>query len=159
MRHVVGVRASEGMISKSLCWLHPRPSLALLLTTPLIYFTHNQTKVQVDVGLHEGLLTQYAILHEEVAPRFRRALDDVHDGLELMIGLGALGVGLYTASRLLRATYWALDRRAEKSMRWWKQVVALGLGAVVVGGVCTLGVVMTRATMLKERRGEGGQRR
>lgn len=110
-----------------------------------------QTKVQVDVGLHEGLLSQYATLHEEVAPHFRRAVDDVHDGLDLMIGLGALGVGLYTASRLLHATYWVLDWRAEKTTRWWKQVVALVGGGLVVGGVCTLGVGMTRAAMLKRR--------
>jgi hypothetical protein len=108
------------------------------------------------VGLHEGLLSQYATLHDEVAPRFRRAVDDVHDGLELMIGLGALGVGLYTASRLLHATYWVLDRRAEKTTRWWKQVVALGLGGLVVGGVCTVGMGMTRAAMLKGRH-EGGR--
>jgi len=114
-----------------------------------------QTKVQVDVGLHEGLLSQYANLHEEVAPRFRQAVDDVRDGLELMIGLGALGVGLYTVSRLLHATYWVLDRRTEKSTRCWKQVAALVLGTVVIGGVCTFGVRMTRVTMLEERRGGG----
>lgn len=72
-----------------------------------------------------------------------------------MIGLGALGVGLYTASRLLHATYWVLDRRTEKTTRWWKQVVAVGLGAVVVGGVCMSGVGMTRAAMLKGRHGGG----
>ncbi len=113
----------------------------------------------MDVGLHKSILSQYATLHEEVTPRFRRAVDDVRDGLELMIGLGALGVGLYTASRLLHATYWALDRRAEKTTRWWKQVAALVLGTVVVGGVCTFGVGMTRVGMLKGRRGGGKEGR
>lgn len=44
--------------------------------------------MQVDVGLSEELLDKYAELQEAVLPRWRRALDDVHSGLDVMMGLG-----------------------------------------------------------------------
>jgi hypothetical protein len=49
--------------------------------------------VQVDVGLGEELLAKYGELQEAVVPKWRRALDDVHSGLDAMMALGGTWVG------------------------------------------------------------------
>ncbi|TFJ83267.1 hypothetical protein NSK_005429 [Nannochloropsis salina CCMP1776] len=111
----------------------------------------DDTKMDINIGLHEDLLSQYDILSRELSPRLRRGLNDVYEGLEWMITLGALGVGFYTASRLLYATYWVLDCRSRKSTRWRKQVLALSFGSVMVGCACTAGVTIARTGMIRRR--------
>lgn len=107
--------------------------------------------MDINIGLHEDLLSQYDILSRELSPRLRRGLNDVYEGLEWMITLGALGVGFYSASRLLYATYWVLDCRSRKSTRWRKQVLALSFGSVMVGCACTAGVTLARTGMVRRR--------
>lgn len=57
--------------------------------------------MQVDVGLGEELLEKYAELQEAVLPRWRRALDDVHSGLDVMMGLGGAYVCVCIVARLV----------------------------------------------------------
>lgn len=57
--------------------------------------------MQVDVGLGEELLDKYAELQEAVLPRWRRALDDVHSGLDVMMGLGGACIRVCVVDRLV----------------------------------------------------------
>ncbi len=56
-----------------------------------------QGRVRVDVGLSEELLAKYGELQEAVLPA-RRALDDVHSGLDAMMALGGASCVLTTCT-------------------------------------------------------------
>lgn len=49
---------------------------------------HAQGRVEVDVGLGAELLSKYTEVSEAVFVPCRRALDDVHAGLDTMAALG-----------------------------------------------------------------------